>query len=281
MHPVAKALWYIESRVEQELSLAQIADVCGLSRFALSRLFAAHAGCSVMRYARARRLSEAARLLAAGAPNILGLALDSGYASHEAFTRAFREHLGRTPEQVRAQASLDGVQLMEPIRMKPLESVALAAPRFEQGPALLIAGLSERFTFDTNEGIPTLWSRFARQIETLPGRLGWVTYGLCCNPGEDGSFEYLAGVQVRRLEDLPAHFTRLKLPARRYAVFTHQGPVTTLHQTVHVLWNHWLPASGLRVADAPEFERYSEDFNPLAGTGVVDIWIPLEADGPR
>jgi hypothetical protein len=39
---------------------------------------------------RVRRLSQAAAELAAGAPDILPLALASGYGSHEAFTRLSR-----------------------------------------------------------------------------------------------------------------------------------------------------------------------------------------------
>jgi len=44
---------------------------------------------SVMRYVRGRQLTEAARCLASGAPDILAIALEAGYGSHEAFTRAF------------------------------------------------------------------------------------------------------------------------------------------------------------------------------------------------
>jgi AraC family transcriptional regulator len=54
-----------------------------------------------MHYARGRRLSEAARALAAGAPNILEVALAAGYGSHEAFTRAFRRQFGVPPEALR------------------------------------------------------------------------------------------------------------------------------------------------------------------------------------
>ena len=56
-----------------------------------------------MRYARARRLTEAARVLAKGAPDILNVALEADYGSHEAFTRAFRDHFGMTPEAVRTR----------------------------------------------------------------------------------------------------------------------------------------------------------------------------------
>jgi AraC family transcriptional regulator len=36
-----------------------------------------------------------------------------------------------------------------------------------------------------------------------------------------------------------------------------------------------LPASGLTVADAPNFERYDENFDPLTGNGGFEIWVPV------
>ena len=104
MNPVAKALWFIESHFAQEVTLVEVSDVAGVSRFHMARAFGMTTGCSVMRYVRGRRLSEAARTLAKGAPDIIGVALDAGYGSHEAFTRAFRDQFGLTPEMVRASA---------------------------------------------------------------------------------------------------------------------------------------------------------------------------------
>src|SRR5215467_9489602 len=84
MNPAQKALWYIESHLATDLTLDEISGVAGVSRFHMVRAFAAATGFSVMRYVRARRLTEAARALAAGAPDILSLALDADYGSHEA-----------------------------------------------------------------------------------------------------------------------------------------------------------------------------------------------------
>ena len=95
---IEKVLWLIESRLDREASLGEIADDAGVSRFHLSRAFGAVTGRSVMTYLRARRLTEAARRLASGVPDILSVALEAGYASHEAFTRAFRDQFGLTPE---------------------------------------------------------------------------------------------------------------------------------------------------------------------------------------
>src|SRR6266478_796920 len=117
MNPAQKALWFIESHLASPLTLDEIAGVGGISRFRLVRAFAAATGLSVMRYVRARRLTEAARALAGGAPDILNLALEADYGSHEAFTRAFRDHFGVTPEMVRSSTRLDNLRLQEPILM--------------------------------------------------------------------------------------------------------------------------------------------------------------------
>ena len=97
MNPVKKALWFIESHYSRELTLDDIASGGCVSRYHLSRAFEAATGRPVMRYVRARRLTEAARRLTGGAPDILAVALEAGYGSHEAFTRAFREQFGLTP----------------------------------------------------------------------------------------------------------------------------------------------------------------------------------------
>ena len=43
-----------------------------------------------------------------------------------------------------------------------------------------------------------------------------------------------------------------------------------------LIWKDWLPQSGYEAVDAPEFERYSADFNPDTGTGLLEIWLPVK-----
>src|SRR3989440_3928727 len=155
MNPAQKALWYVESHLADSLTLDEIATVGGVSRFHMVRAFAEATGMSVMRYVRARRLTKAARALAKGAPDILTLALDADYGSHEAFTRAFRDHFGVTPEQVRAATCLDKLRLQEPIVMDSTLLDNLKPPRFETGKPFLVSGIAERCTHENcGAGIP-------------------------------------------------------------------------------------------------------------------------------
>src|ERR1700682_2721807 len=81
MNPVAKALWFVENHFREEMTLDDVASIGGVSRYRMSRVFGIATGRSIMSYVRGRRLTEAARTLASGAPDILAVALDAGYGS--------------------------------------------------------------------------------------------------------------------------------------------------------------------------------------------------------
>ncbi len=276
MNPVAKALWFIESHFGTDITLTEIADVAGVSRFHMVRAFGVTTGYSVMRYLRGRRLSEAAKALANGAPDILIVALDAGCGSHEAFTRAFRDQFGMTPDMVRGCGTLKHLKLVEPIKMDDTSKTKLLRPRIEDGRALLIAGLAEHFTFENLGGIPALWQRFQPHRGHVPGQVGAVAYGVCYNTDDAGHFDYLAGVEVADFAAVAKDFARIRLTEQRYAVFWHAEHVSTVRGTFMAIFNHWLPESGHSNADAAPFERYDERFDPRTGTGGFEIWIPLQ-----
>jgi AraC family transcriptional regulator len=281
MNPVNNALWYIESHFTSDITLDDIANVTGVSRFYLTRAFAIATGHSMMRYVRGRRLTEAARALAEGAPDILTVAVDTGYGSHEAFTRAFRDRFGVTPETVRAERRLDTINLQEPIRMDQTVLDTLAPPRIVVGKSLLIAGLSERYTCETSAGIPAQWQRFMPHFGHLPGQIGRVAYGVRYNSDDDGNFDYLCGVEVPNFSRLGPSLSKVRIPAQRYAVFLHDDHISMIRRTHSTIWSTWLPHSSYEVVDAPDFERYGENFDGERGLGGIEIWIPIQVNATR
>src|SRR5258708_34439538 len=100
MNPTNTALWYIENHFAEEITLDELANISGVSRYYLTRAFGEATGHSIMRYLRGRRLTAAARSLSAGAPGILVVALAAGYGSHRALTRALRDPILVTPKTV-------------------------------------------------------------------------------------------------------------------------------------------------------------------------------------
>jgi AraC family transcriptional regulator len=276
MTPVEKAIWFVESHFASDIKLDDVAQASGVSRFHLVRAFGAVTGRSVMRYARARRLSEAARVLASGAPDILSVALDAGYGSHEAFTRAFRDEFGVPPEVVRANGQVANLMLTEPKRMSENQLHKLPEPRLLNGKSLLLAGLTERYNDVSIANVPAQWQRFGPFIGNIAGEIGGVTYGVCYNGDDEGNVDYLSGVEVTDFSQLPRELAHLRVAAQPYAVFTLADHISAIRMVWKTIWSKWLPESGRELADAPFFERYGATFNPQTGAGGFEIWLPIK-----
>ncbi len=155
--------------------------------------------------------------------------------------------------------------------------LGLGTARFENRGTNLIAGLNEHYTLESRTNIPLQWERLLPCMNNIPGRVDNLSYGVCWNRGKDCSFDYLAGVEVRNTDNLPAEFSHIQLSEQRYAVFSHNQHVSLIAQTIDSIWSQWVPACGLEIADSPGFERYTEEFNINTGLGGMEIWIPLAA----
>lgn len=280
MDPIRKAIWYIEAHFDQTIGLQEISAVSGLSRFHLSRTFAQVTGHTVSNYLRGRRLSQAAQELADGAPDILTVALAVGYGSHEAFTRAFRDHFGTTPEAVRASRNIKNLQLVKPIMLTEQRLPRLRAPDIREMGPFLMAGVLEFRTYEDRAGIPAQWQRFSPHIDRVMGRVGSDAFGVCLAPasGEEG-FDYLTAVAVRSLNDLSEGLSGVRLNKRPYAVFRHDGHVSKLGATCSAISQTWNPGTEVESEREPLFliEHYCTTFNPNTGLGGIEVWVPLKS----
>jgi AraC family transcriptional regulator len=160
-------------------------------------------------------------------------------------------------------------------------AVKLDPPRFVTGKAMVIAGLKERLTSETMNNIAQLWQRFVPHIGRIPGQVGRVAYGLFVNMTSNSfGFDYVAGVEVSSTSGLPPGFSHLSIPAQRYVVFSHHGPVSNIRDTIDAVHN-WFLTSGLSAPQAGHdlpvmLERYGEGFDPRTGSGDIEIWTPIK-----
>jgi len=156
-----------------------------------------------------------------------------------------------------------------------LEGGAIAPDRFEAGQERRIAGINLSYTPESRVNIPRQWERFGPNIGHVPGQIGNAAYGVLWNHKPPCDFDYLCGVEVRDGAALPAEFTQVLLPAQKYAVFTHDGHVSSIHRTIDAIQSKWLPTSGFKAGAGPVFERYTEAFDKQTGRGGIEIWVPV------
>jgi AraC family transcriptional regulator len=272
-----KALFVIERNLHRDLTLDQIAKYCDVSRFHLAHAFGESTGLPVMEYLRGRRLTEAAYALAAGADDILSVALDSCYASHEAFSRAFKAHFGRTPEEVRKSESIEGLRLVDAIRHVESKAMTLKEPSIQKEGELLFVGLSEHVPYQDTQNIARQWERFmSGPYGEIDHKVAEPPVGITTGSNDDG-IEYVCAAGVTKFGPVPKNCIKLTLRPATYIVFAHDGHVTQIRETYEAIWNHWFPKSGKSPAEAPGFERHNDTFDPRTGNGGVTIWITIRA----
>jgi AraC family transcriptional regulator len=88
--------------------------------------------------------------------------------------------------------------------------------------------------------------------------------------------EYMAAVEVSDLDALPHGTGKMRVPAAKYAVFSHEGHTSGIQALWENICSDWMPNAGVAMAETPTFERYGADFDAASNTGIVEIWIPIE-----
>ena len=94
-------LVHIQANLDEDLSLDAVAKRARLSSFHFHRLFRSAIGETLKQYTQRLRLERAANRLVIHDTTILDVALDSGFQSHETFSREFKRRFQVTPRGYR------------------------------------------------------------------------------------------------------------------------------------------------------------------------------------
>lgn len=116
-----RVLVHVQAHLDADLSLGALARVAGFSRFHFEREFTRDTGETVKQYTQRLRLERAAIRLLLHRGSILDVALESGFQSHETFSRAFRRRFGVAPRQYRQRGSFEGDRVRRP-RIRLIEA---------------------------------------------------------------------------------------------------------------------------------------------------------------
>lgn len=278
-----QAIDWIEDHLGDDMDVAEIADAADLSPFHFSRLFRTCTGCSLMEYVRGRRLTEAARRIRRKEGSLVDIALDSGFGSQQAFTRAFTSAFGIAPGRfVKGEALKRGyVNALDLSRLEwMMREAQEMEPAFLDRDAFVLIGLRKQFSRETVHEIPNLWRDLRPKVCQLSGGQERDCYGVCIqNTGDAGAFDYFAGVQLLEGDETPTDMVALRIPQQSYAVFVHKvsrpklGP--DIRSSYSYIFGTWLPQSDYKLTKGYDFEFYTERFDPSTMSGEIDLYIPV------
>lgn len=94
LSPLERAIEYIEMHLDESIGLNDVSRETGYSYYYMTRLFSSVLGEPAGRYISRRRLYKASEKLLYTDRRVIDIALESGFESSEAFSRAFKAVFG-------------------------------------------------------------------------------------------------------------------------------------------------------------------------------------------
>lgn len=289
---IKNTLEYIENHLGKAISIDELSAQAALSPFYYQRLFTRIVKKPVMEYIKLRRLAHSCKLLKEE-DKIINIALESGFASPEVFTRTFKEVYGMTPTEYRSK----------PVMMNQFDKPELQLNR-ESNENLLISdgivfeiktksiqnsihfvGISNYIPYELQlpvgevSGVDLpgqLWMQFHDLKQELPrlsnGREIGVSYFDEKTP--QGCFKYFVGAET---ECLDTDHEVFELPAREYIVCTFEAAtfeelVTTALNKAIKFTTSWMTNHEYTMdAFAPEIYASDND-------SMMELWYPYKVN---
>ncbi len=286
---IEKAIDYIETNLENNITVAAVAGSAAYSYSHFGRMFEMVVGESIGGYVRSRRLSKAAEYLLYTDKRIIDIAMMLRFESHEAFGRAFKRMFYVTPSQYRK----NGIDTLLG-RKNPLDALALKRrqgislePEIVTLPHMLLVGM--RFPISPiSSGINLTaekWRSFAGRMGEIPNAAQsdrrycfYEAHDHCTYDTLDTQVLTTAfiGVEVKSLLHLPHGMVSKDFAGGKYAHFIHAGSVVSLIDAYRYIWGTWIPYNRVELADGDDIERFTDRFQGEDNEkSETDIFFPI------
>lgn len=279
-----QAIIYMENHLDQAVSVHEVSKASGYSYYHFTRIFQSVLGESIGNYLQKRRLSSAAHKLLYSDRKIIDIAMEGGFDSPESFSRAFKRVYEVSPSVYRnnrLDVFLGNKKEIDSDFLRHISTNMTVRPQIRKIDKIYVAGI--RGTAALNN-IFTLWQQFGEKQEGISNRhpSGRI-FGICeYQEGADTAnynmeLSEVIGMEVTAYDNLPSGIITKTIPAGKFAVFTHRGPLSCILKTYQYIWGTWALLTSDTIDERDDFELYDDRFKGRENVdSEIDIYIPVK-----
>lgn len=308
MSRINEVMDYIENNLSEPLTLEELANVAGFSKYHFHRIFYAFVGETLSQFVWRLRIGKAAALLANDPKKtVVEVADECGFANGSSLGRSFKKRFGMSPLEWKKKKSEDsnlgecesnlGMGDGNTDRSSSFSrlynhSIDSYLRRMNMGKK------AERVEIMNFEESAVAYVRYIgpyagdeKLFETLFNRLcSWAgPRGLIERKGaqfliiyhdnpevtEDDKLRLSVCITVPEDTKVEGEIGKMVIPAGEYAVARFELDTTEYAGAWDWVYGSWLPESGYVPDDRPSFELYPDVESSVEGKKVVDIYIPI------
>jgi AraC family transcriptional regulator len=276
-------LVHIQANLDQDLSLEMLANRVRLSQFHFHRLFRSAVGETLKQYTQRLRLERAANRLIVHDATILDIALESGFHSHETFSREFKRRFQVTPRGYRqcGRGKLKLNSQLVPSLDELYDEFELSQSKVTRMAQLNVAFIRHVGPYETVTD--RLWHELANWAKSkrLPPNL--IFLGIAQDaPGVTAPerLRFDAAIVVPGPFFAEGAIGHQVLGPREFAVTTHVGHYRTLPKAYARIVRQIVQLKGFRIGGLPAIEVYrTTRVDAEHEMNHTEIYIPVSRIG--
>jgi len=279
------AIAYIESNLLHDIDYRQMARIAGCSEYHFRRMFSFLAGMSLADYIRRRKLSRAAELLQSSDIKIIDLALQLGYESPEAFSKAFQALHGVLPSHAKKNNTM--LKMVSPLSFQlTIRGGKEMNYRLVEKEPFYVVGYKKTITLQfegVNPQLNELYTRLTPEVIAELKALSNIEPNGIVNVSTNFTDRTIEGseldqyIGVATTTERSDRFDVLPVAASLWAVFEVIGPFPqALQDTWANIYAQWFPSSGYELTGGPEM-LWNESPDTSKPNYRSEIWIPVRS----
>ncbi|WP_010246143.1 AraC family transcriptional regulator [Acetivibrio cellulolyticus] len=283
---ISQCVDYIENNIYNKITLDDISQHTGISKYHLHRIFKSLTGEPLMEYVHSRKLTSSIRELINTNMRIIDIAYHYGFEYEQSYIRAFRKKFGYTPLRVRSgQISLIIQEKVNVNDILSLNSSVAYKPFFVFKNKFNLVGVQHKILSKSGDNIANTYGRdfFYNHKDRIQNSINPnIYFGYTDWSGNnDGYIYYMPSAQVSDLTCIPDGMTAISIPAHKYVVFRFVGFFSPAEikgrQIGRLLVNlhkKWIYNSNFKFADTFRFE-YIDISQSSDNYCELDIYQPI------
>ncbi|MCX6265963.1 MAG: AraC family transcriptional regulator [Bacteroidetes bacterium] len=294
---INKVVRTMEQAIDRDLPLDELASLACFSPFHFQRVFKDIMGETPKQFIKRLRLEEAARIIAFNPrEKILEVAIKTGYQSLEAFSRAFKDYYGISPDNLRKSSEIDYIKIVQgPYLEKGLigetkleVATSNHKPEFENLKIDIVKRAAQKCvylktTLDSTHLISGSFKRIKQwsQVRGLVANdiklFGVVVDYPVFTPLDKCRFHVCA--EVYKPVITVGLVSYQEISSARYAQFEIEGGISEIFKAASFIVHSWLPENGYKIKLEPVILVPQTDaaITPFSGN-LYRVYLPVEPE---
>ena len=263
---INRVIDYLRRNLDRQVKLEELAKVACFSEFHFHRVFSAISGETLNNFTNRLRLEKAARLLRYSDQTLTDIALECGFSSSATFSRAFRSGYDTSPSQFRKSGEIKKSKICKELYAEDEYGLPMSAEEKRAAFPVRLLDIPERQVAYIRVTNAFDLDRVLAAVQTM---IEWAksqdifSQGILFGMTVDDPHvtpKHLYRYEVCLASSLPFKCTegmsKLKMPARRYAVIKVSGDIHKVATAWDYLYRDWLINSAYEPEHAPALEVF-------------------------